>query len=193
MDNQEVQSIPELESKFGVPIEVTDQVSGKHFTVHRGLPKRNYTSGMVFVPEAPHVFMADHFEVTAEGKKIVERNGVNVLLMHGTVESGRWVPKDPTLRDVPVENIVNSYESATGETIDALFVCNPKNGSHVRVIPFLGKYDKPRIFMKRGMAEGSITLNTQSGKVSVRMRSPQKEDVEYQRWLNKGRVRVVSK
>ncbi len=192
MDNQEIQVTPELETKFGVPLEVTDQTTGRKFTIQRGLPRRNYTSGMVFVPEAPHVFVADYFEVTAEGERVVEKSGVNVLLMHGTVENGSWVPKDPTLKDIPVENIVEAYENASGETIDALFVCNPKNGSRVRVIPFSGKYDKPRIFMRRGMAEGSITLNTQSGEVNVQMKAPKKEDIEYQRWLNKGRVRVIS-
>jgi len=79
----------------------------------------------------------------------------------------------------------------TGQTIDALFVCNPESTARVRVVPFSGQYQRPMIYMKNGDAKGSVTINDTTGEISVRMNVDSPEEIEFMKWKNKGRVRLV--
>lgn len=75
--------------------------------------------------------------------------------------------------------------------IDVLFVCNPKGGTKVRLVPFSEMNEQARIYMKSGDARGGVTINDRTGEVTVQMNTPFEDQVEFRRWKNKGRVRVI--
>ena len=76
--------------------------------------------------------------------------------MHGFPKGEEWYPFNEKLRakSVSIEDIVTSYEKSGGESIDALFICNSKPAEVVKIVPFAGYYDTPRIYMKEGNAHG---------------------------------------
>ncbi len=173
---------------------VMDKTSNQTFAVHKGVPKESYAGQGIFtVPDTPHVFRADHYVLEVPGKTLIDAVNVNVLLMHGIAKDGRWVALDTALQQkgLTIEDMVNGYETQTGEMIEALFVCNSKGGSRVRAVPFSGLYETPRIFMKNGDAHGIVTINEDSGEVTVKMRAESEGEVEFRHWGNKGRVKVL--
>ena len=193
-DQREISPIEERFCDQQPPKIVMDKTSNQTFTVHQGVPKETYTGQGIFtVPDTPHVFKADHYTLEVPGKTLIDAGNVNVLLMHGIAKEGRWLPLDPALQQkgLSIEDIVKGYEAQTGEMIEALFVCNPKGRSRVRTVPFSGLYEAQRIFMKNGDAHGKVTINEDSGEVTVKMRAEYEDEIEFKRWENKGLVKAL--
>jgi hypothetical protein len=196
MDNISENSLPSpIEQRFAkrFTVDVKDNNSGEFIKVHEGIPRENYAGqGVINVPYEPHIFNADNFELYIGGNRTVDTKNVRVLLMHGTVVDGQWYPLDPKLQDkgITVEDLVKAYEDSSDKTIDALFVCRPPKESRVRivqvvkVVPFQGTNEKPRIYMKDGDAHGAITINEKTGNVSVTMRADSEDQIEFKDWKN---------
>ncbi len=194
MDNPEHQELTPTEKRLcdRKPKKIVKTRSGQRFTTHLGAPGETYLEGMIFVSDVPHVFLADHFVLNAPGQTLIEATNVNVLMMHGINSGGRWHPKSQELQQkgITVEDIVNGLVES-GQAIDVLFVCNPESSSGVRVNPFSEKYRTPMIYMTKGDSEGSASLNETTGEITLRMNVNSPNDIEYRKWKNKGRVRVV--
>ena len=198
MDNPDQRELSPIEQRFcdQQALKIIKDQAGATFSIHQGLPRETYAGQGIFtVPDTPHVFQADHFELNSPKGHLVEAKGVNVLLMHGVARVGKWFPLNRALqeRGISVEQIVNSFEESSGQSIDVLFVCNPKGESRVKVVPFAGVYQKPRIYMKSGNARGSVNQHYQTGEVTVRMETESEDQAEFLRWKNKGKVRVLPK
>jgi len=170
-----------------------DKRTGEVFTVHEGLPRESQVEGVfITAPEEPHVFTADTYKLKIGDKTVVNANNVRVIFMHGVLRDGVWYPQDPRLqlKGLTVENIVRSYEDSSNKPVDVLFICNP-NYNRVRISSFSDPNERPRIYMKQGNAKGPIMLNQETGEITVEMKADDREQVEFENWKNKDRVRVL--
>lgn len=168
--------------------------SGVAYAVHQGPPWSTFldSENSFDTSDEPHVIDVSDFSITTQNGKntlvSVVGSSLKVLDMHAIWMNNGWFPRGRRYQasGISIPDIVEDYETKTGEKIDVISACRGHDRSDIpeQVFP------DSKIFMQRGQASGSILTRYDTGGLSLTMHVNSSQNVQYVGWLNDNRDRI---